>query len=152
MARIEEQIDIAASSPSVFSFCHDPAKRPQWDERVLRVEVLTASPVRQGTLIRVDAGRSGRFLFSWDGEYASYRYPQGSTVQVLDAAPSSPFKSGSEKWQFSSSGDGTRLNLVWDYRPRGFIASIIDGLWGRASTRRAIRCSLANLKRLIEAG
>lgn len=152
MARIEESIEIAAPSANVFRFCHEVERQPDWDVRVTRVELLTSRPVRQGTLIRVDAGRASGNIFSWDGEYVSFQYPTTSTVKVLDAAPSSPFKSGSETWQFTSTGSGTRFTLVWDYTPRGLFARIGDALGGRASIRRAIRRSLANLKALIESG
>jgi hypothetical protein len=152
MARIEESIEIAASPASVFRLCHEPEKRPDWDERVTRVELLTSRPVRQGTLVRVDAGRAGEALFSWDGEYVGFQYSISSTVKVLDAAPSSPFKSGGESWQFVALGGGTRLTIVWEYTPRGILARIGDALGGRASARRAIRRSLVNLKKLIEGG
>jgi hypothetical protein len=152
MARIEERIDIAAAPATVFRFCHDPTRRPDWDERVVGVELLTPKPVRRGTLIRVDAGRSGKFLFSWDAEYAEFQFPFSSTLRVLDAAPSSPFDRGSERWQFGPAGGGTRFALAWDYRPRGFLARIADALGRRASTRRAIQHSLANLKAMIEGG
>ena len=158
MACIEEHIEIAAAPAVVFRFCHDAARRPDWDERVVGVELLTTSPLRRGTLLRIDAGRSGKFLFSWDAEYAEFRFPHSSKLQVLDAAPSSPFGAGSESWRFgsvssvSSMGGGTRFTLTWDYQPRGLLARIADVLGRRASTRRAIRRSLANLKAMIEAG
>ena len=63
-----------------------------------------------------------------------------------------PFGTGSESWQFSSTSGGTRFTLVWDYQPRGFLARLADLLGRRASTRRAIRRSLVNLKQVIEAG
>lgn len=152
MARIEESINIAAAPATVFRFCHDIARRPDWDERVVGVELLTSAPVRRGTLVRIDAGRSGRFLFSWDAEYASYQFPSGSTLKVLDAAPSSPFRAGTETWKFSQSGGETRFTLIWDYQPRGFIARVADALGRRTATHRAIRRSLENLKTLIETG
>ena len=151
MARIEDHIDIAAAPAVVFRFCHDAARRPEWDERVTRVELLTPKPVRRGTLLRIDAGRSGRFLFSWDAEYADFQFPYSSTLRVIDAAPSSPFGTGSESWQFGPAGGGTRFTLVWEYKPRGFLARIADALGQRAVTRRAIHRSLANLKELLEA-
>jgi hypothetical protein len=152
MARIEAHIEIAAAPANVFRFCHDVARRPDWDERVVGVELLTSAPIRRGTLLRVDAGRSGKFLFSWDAEYAEFQFPSSSTLRVLDAAPSSPFGAGSESWQFSSAGGGTRFTLAWEYQPRGLLYRLADLLGGRASTRRAIRRSLTNLKRVIEAG
>ena len=152
MARIEERIEIAAASASLFRFCHDVARRPDWDVRVVRAELLTPAPVRRGTLLRIDAGRSGKFLFSWDAEYAEFQFPSSSTLRVLDAAPSSPFGAGSERWQFSSVSGGTRFTIVWDYQPNGILARLADVLGGRASTRRAIRRSLANLKKIVEAG
>ena len=151
MARIEASIEIAAAPTTVFRFCHDLDRRPDWDERVVGVETITPGPVRRGSLIRIDAGRSGRFLFTWDAEYTSYQLPGGSTLKVIDAAPSSPFRSGTETWEFSLSGSGTRFTLTWDYQPRGFIARIADALGRRGATRRAIQRSLENLKALIEA-
>jgi hypothetical protein len=150
MPRIEAQVEIAASPSSVFRFCHDVTRRPDWDERMVGVELLTPEPVRRGTLIRVDAGRGGRYLYSWDGEYAEFQFPVGSSLRVIDAAPSSPFRSGTERWDFSSIGGGTRLRLVWEYQPRGLIARVSDFLGGRSSTHRALRRSLVNLKALIE--
>ncbi len=151
MARIEEHIDIAAATATVFLFCHDITRRPDWDECVVRVKLLSAPPLRSGTLIRVDTRHSGGFVFTWEGEYSAFQFPSSSTVRVLDAAPSSPFGVGStEKWTFSSAGGGTRFTLVWNYQPQGFLRRIADRLGGRASTRRAIKRSLANLKTMIE--
>jgi len=152
MARIEEHIEIAVAPSALFRFCHDDTRRPDWDEQVMRIELLTSKPVRRGTLFRVDASRSGKFAFSWEAEYAEFQFPSSSTVRVLDAAPSSPFSTGTERWQFSSVSGGTRLTVVWDYQPRGFLARIANALGRRAATRRAIRRSLANLKTMIEAG
>jgi len=152
MARIEESINIVAAPTAVFRLCHDIARRPEWDTRVVGVELLTPAPLRRGSLVRVEAGRGGKFLFSWDAEYSGYQFPSSSTLKVLDAAPSSPFISGSETWQFSKSDDGTRFTLIWEYKPRGFIARIKDALGGRSAARRAIRRSLDNLKSLAEAG
>jgi hypothetical protein len=152
MARIEESIEITAAPADVFRLCHDPKRRSEWDVRVVGVELLTPGPIRRGSLIRIDAGRSGQFLFTWDAEYTSYQWPGSSTLKVIDAAPSSPFRVGTENWQFNKSGGGTRFTLTWDYQPRGFIARVADALWRRAGTRRAIRRSLNNLKTLIEAG
>ena len=150
MARIEDSIDIAATPSAAFRFCHDPTHRAEWDERVTGIELLTPGPVRRGTLLRIDAGRSGKFLFSWDAEYAGFQFPRSSTLRVIDAAPSSPFVSGTEKWDFGPASGGTRFSLAWEYKPRSFFARIADALGQRAATRRAIRHSLANLKQLLE--
>jgi len=153
MPHIEEHVDIAAALADVFRYCHDIASRPQWDEQVAHVELLTSPPLRQGTLIRIDTGHSGGAVFSWDAECVGFQFPLSSRVRVIDTAPSSPFAAGSElSWQFSSVSGGTRLTWVWDYRPRGILARIADKLGGRASTQRAIRRSLAKLKAKIEGG
>lgn len=151
MARIEASIEIAASPMKVFRFCHDLSHWPEWDDRVVGVEMITTPPPRRGSLIRIDAGRSGRYRFTWEGEFSNYQMPSGSTLKVLDAAPSSPFKSGTETWQFGQSGGGTRFTIIWEYQARGIISRIMDALGGRGATRRAIRRSLHNAKNLIEA-
>jgi hypothetical protein len=150
MPVIEDHVDIAAAPADVFRFCHDIATRPDWDERVKRVELLSRAPIRGGTLIQVDAASSGRYAFTWDGEYESFHFPRDSAVRVLDAAPSSPFVGGTEKWEFSSAAGGTRFSLTWDYETRGFLGRIVDLLGRRAATRGAIKRSLASLKGLIE--
>jgi hypothetical protein len=153
MARIEAQIEIAAAPSDVFRFCHDVTRRAEWDERVSGIEMLSPSPVRQGTLLSVDASRGGRYVFSWDAEYTEFKYPSGSQVRVLNAAPSSPYKAGTESWNFISTGavrGGTRFAVVWEYEPRNILARILDAVVGRASNQRAVRRSLSNLKELIE--
>lgn len=153
MPRIEAQIEIGAASATLFRFCHDVTKRSLWDERVMAMEMLSPAPVRQGTLVRIDAAQAGEFAFTWDAEYVEFHFPQSSTLQVLDAAPSSSFASGSETWRFSSLGGGkTRFALVWEYRPRGLIGRLLDHLGRRAATRKMIQRSLENLKTLVEAG
>jgi uncharacterized protein YndB with AHSA1/START domain len=152
MARIEASIEIAAAPMIVFRFCHDLARWPEWNARVVGTEMITSGPVRRGSLIRIDAGRSGQYRFTWEAEYVSYQMPSGSTLKVLDAAPSSPFKSGMETWQLSHVPGGTRFTLIWEYEPRGFISRVTDALGGRSATQRAIRRSLNNLKALIETG
>lgn len=153
MPQIEAHIDIAAPRADVFRFCHDVTRWPEWDEQVTRVELLTPRPIRQGTLLRIDSKHAGGAVFSWDAEYISFQLPQGSKVQVIDAASSSPFGVGSVvSWQFSPAGAGTRFTWTWNYEPRGFLARLADMLGRRASTQRAIQRSLANLKALVEAG
>jgi uncharacterized membrane protein len=152
MPCIEEHIEIAAAPSSVFRFCHDFTRWPEWNERIVSVEMLSPQPVRRGALFSIDAGRGGRYLFSWDAEYVEFQFPQQSVLRVVDAAPSSPFKTGTESWQYSSTGGGTRFTLVWDYQLRNLIARIADALGRRAATRRDIRRSLINLKKLIETG
>jgi hypothetical protein len=151
--RIEEHIDIAVRPAEVFRFCHDITSRPEWDQQVMHIELLTPTPIRQGTLLRFDAKHGRGSVFSWDAEVVSYHFPLSSRLRVLDSASSSPFGPRSElSWKFSSVGNDTRLTWVWDYRPRGFLARILDALGGRAATQRAIRNSLSNLKAMIESG
>jgi uncharacterized protein YndB with AHSA1/START domain len=151
---IQETVDIEAGPADVFRFCHDAASRPEWDELVLRIEFLTPPPMRTGTLLRIDARPGGRStVFSWDAEVVSYHFPLNSTVRVPDTAFSSPFGPGSEvSWEFSSVTGGTRVTWTWNYKPRGFFASVRDVLGGRGATQRAIRKSLDNLKEMIEGG
>jgi hypothetical protein len=151
MPRIDEQIEIAAAPTDVFRQAHDVDARPEWDARVVNMKLLSPPPVRSGTLFRVDAARGGQYAFSWDGEYSAFHFPSGSTIRVIDAAPSSSFARGStETWDFSSYGGQTRFSITWEYSTRGFVNRVLDALGRRGSTRRAIRRSLANLKELME--
>lgn len=152
MPTIQEQIEIAAARVDVFRFCHDITGWADWNEHVVAVELLTPSPIRTGTLLRID-GDMGGSVFSWDAEYIGFQLPSGSKLRVLDAASSSPFSAGSVlSWGFESTGSNTRLIWSWDYKPSGFLAGIADKLGKRAATQRAIRRSLENLKALVESG
>ena len=150
MARIEESIEIPAARSDLFRFCHDIAKRPQWDERVVRIKSLSPGSPRRGSMLSVDAGRGGEFAYTWDGEYSEYQFLNSSMLRVMDSAPSAPFKSGSESWTFNSTGAGTtELKILWVYEPRGMINRVLDVVFRRAATRRAIRRSLANLRKMF---
>ena len=152
MPTIREDIEIEARQGEVFRFCHDVNTRPEWDEQVARVELLTPPPIRQGTLLRIDA-TSGGALFTWDGEVIAYQFPSRSRLRVIDAASTSPFARDSQlTWEFNSAGSGTHFTWTWEYRLRGFIARIKNTLGGQTSTQRAIRNSMKNLKRLLEEG
>ena len=152
MPRIEERVEIAAPTSTVFRACHDAAKRPEWDERMRRMELITPAPIRQGTLFQVDAVAPSGAIFGWEGEYAEFKYPISAALKVLDAAPSSPFKSGVEEWQYGAVSGHTHLTFVWEYQPRNIILRVVDAVAGRAMTRRAIRRSLINLKEMVENG
>jgi uncharacterized protein YndB with AHSA1/START domain len=152
MARIQASIEIHARPREVFRFCHDLARRPEWDERVMAVEMITPPPLRTGSVIRIDAGHDGQFLFTWDAEYLRYYIPTESALRVLDAAPSSPFKTGTLTWRFEQSSHGTRFTIIWEYQPRGFLARIGDALGRRHATQGAIQHSLKNVKNRIESG
>ncbi len=153
MPRIEHKIEIAARPADVFRFCHNVASRPEWDDQVVHVELLTPAPIRLGTLLRVDGRHAGGSVFSWDAEVVGYHFPVSSTLRVIDAASSSPFAPGSKlSWDFSSVGSDTRFKWVWEYRPQGIVSRIMDSLGGRASSHRAIKHSLKKLKEMIESG
>ena len=152
MPRIEEKIEISAARADVFKFCHDVKQRPEWDEQMDNVEILSPGPLRLGTLVRVDA-RQGGSVFSWDGEVSAYTFLQSSRVRVLDVAKTSPFGRGSEIiWEFEPTGNGTRMTWIWDYKSNGFVSRIMDGLGRRSSARRAIKRSLVNIKSMMESG
>ncbi|MCP4543262.1 MAG: hypothetical protein GY832_39615 [Chloroflexi bacterium] len=152
MPSIEESIEIAAAPATVFKLCHNADRWTEWNDRVVGVELLSSNMVRRGTLLSIDAGRAKKFLFSWDAEYTEFQFPRASTLRVINAAPSSPFKSGSESWRFDSVGGGTCVTVLWKYEHRNFLTRITDTLGQRTATRNSIRRSLANLKVLVEAG
>ena len=151
MPSIEAQIEIAARASDVFRFCHDVDRRPDWDVRISRVNLLSPKPIRRGTVVRIDTDpASGGPVFSWEAEFVEYHYPSSSKLKVIDAAPSSYFVDGTEQWRFSRSGSGTTATVTWDYQPRGILGRITD-LFRRRTIRQAIRQSLENLKQALEA-
>jgi uncharacterized protein YndB with AHSA1/START domain len=150
MPSIRKQVHIEARPTSVFRFCHDPDRRPEWDERVSRMKILTPKPIRRGTVVRVDAQPPAGDVFSWEGEFKEYHFPSSSRLEVIDVAPSSHFVEASEEWDFRRSDNGTDLTVLWEYRPRGILGRLLDAAVRRSSTARAIAQSLENLKSIVE--
>ncbi len=152
MTGIVEKIEVGSRPRDVFRLCHDADRRPEWDERVARFRVLTPKPIRSGSLVRVDTQpATGGVVFSWEGEFVEYAYGSRSRLEVIDAARSSYFVSGSETWEVGRSGDGARVVFTWEYVPRGILGRIADTLVRRRQIRQAIVQSLKNLKRTAEA-
>ena len=154
MPKIEEQIDINVARLDVFRYCHDLSSWSDWDEQVKFAELISPKPVRQGTLLRIDAQHPGGAIFTWEAEYLQYQMPDGSTISALDTAPSSPFAAGSTlAWDFNTiDGSTTRVKWTWEYKPRGFFANVLDKLGRGNATQRAMRRSLAKLKEALESG
>jgi uncharacterized protein YndB with AHSA1/START domain len=151
MPTIQKRIQIEARPTGVFRFCHDMDRRPEWDERVTRVSILTPKPIRRGTVVRIDTEPPMGDVFSWEGEYREFHFPSSSRLDVIDVAPSSHFVEGSEVWEFRRSGNGTELSLLWKYKPRGILGTVLDLTVRRHAVRRAVAQSLENLKEMIEA-
>ncbi len=151
MPRIEKEIEIAARPMTVFRSCHDMARRPEWDERITRAELLTPKPIRRGSVVRFDTQLAAGAVFSWEGSFVEFSFPSRSRIEVIDAAPSSHFVDGSEEWRFTRSSEGTKFSLLWTYRPRGILGRILDIAVRRRAIRRAIAQSLEKLKGMIEA-
>jgi uncharacterized membrane protein len=151
MPRIHEQIQIEAGTTMVFRFCHDLDRRPEWDERMTRVQALTPKPIRRGTVVRADTRPPMGSVFSWEGEFVEFHFPRRSRIEVIDVAPSSHFVDGSEEWGFRRASDGTEVSFLWEYRPRGILGRILDIIVRRRAIRRAVAQSLENLKGMIEA-
>lgn len=150
MAKITEQIHIQAAPADVFKLCHDLERRAEWDELVAHAEALSPGPLRQGALLRIDSGTAAGAIYTYDAEIESYRFPNHSALRVIDAAPSSPFVSGKMTWSFDRADGGTRLSVVWEYKPRGILGRLKNALGRGLLTGRAIRRSLQNLKKLAE--
>ncbi|TET53100.1 MAG: SRPBCC family protein [Anaerolineales bacterium] len=153
MTRISESIQIGAAPTEVFRFCHDLKRRPEWDERVDRIELQGFSNVlRNGALVRVDSHAARGLPYSWEGEYTQFRSPRGSTVRIMETARVSNLNpGGSEEWQFEPAEGGTCFTIIWTYEPRGLLGRMLDPLGRRAANRRAIRHSLQRAKAQIEA-
>ena len=154
MPRLSEQIEIEAARVDVFRFCYDLNNWPEWNEQVVAVEILGSPPIRRGTLLRIEGKHGRSAVFSWEAEVVNYQMTSGSTIRAIDTAGTSPFASGSElKWAFDSmEGGRTRVTWTWDYKNRGFFASLKNALGGKSTMHRAIKQSLNNLKTLLESG
>lgn len=145
--KIESSVSIEATPEQVWAVIQNPARRLEWDARIIANEVLTPGPIGKGTRSRVT--------------YSFFGAPSAIEIEMVSWQP--PLRSGVKctfvgsadtlagSWNFTPDGAGA---TVWTTRlvltcpgPLGRLKELIFG----SMTARLTTVSQANLKRLVEA-
>jgi hypothetical protein len=143
MAHIEGEIVIKRPVDEVFDFVADERNEPRYNPRMLRAEKVSDGPIGEGTQFRAEtATRRGSAEMAI--EITRYERPsrlESSTrLSNMDIAGTLTFDPVPE---------GTRMQWVWDVRPRG-VLKLMDPIISRMGERQE-RTIWTNLKRVLEA-
>lgn len=144
MVRIEGDIVIKRPREEVFDFVADERNEPRYNPRMIRSEKVTDGPVGQGSCFRAEIMTRGgkaemtiqNTAYDRPRRLASTTYLSNMEIRgalIFDRVP-----------------DGTRLQWVWELRPRGLlkVMSPVVARIGKHQEREIWN----NLKRLLEGG
>lgn len=147
--RIEEQVRIDAPRQLVWDIIQNPARRIEWDARVVSAEFLSPPPCGKGSIIRVTVKMFG-MEFPAVMEYVNWAPPGRSAVRTVDGYGNTSDAAGS--WRFDDNPDGsTTFSTTIMLSKKGKIfGRIFEQVMGSAF-ERLTRQSLQNLKKLVEA-
>ena len=143
MAHIEGDIVIERPVDEVFDFVADERNEPRYNPRMLSAEKVTDGPIGEGTQFRAEtATRRGSAEMAI--EITRYERPsrlESSTrLSNMDIAGALTFDPVPE---------GTRMQWVWDVRPRG-VLKLMGPFISRMGERQE-RIVWTSLKRVLEA-
>jgi len=144
MARIEGEITIHRPVEEVFDFVADERNEPQYNPRMLDVQLISDAPIGLGARFRAEL-RTGRGTMPMTIEFTGFSRPIR-----LASVTHSPMMDTTGALTFEPAGDGTRMRWSWDVEPRGLLR-LMPGVVGVIG-RRQERTIWGNLKRLLESG
>ena len=148
---IEESISITAAPEAVFDLVQDSARRPEWDERVLRAWVERASAPGKGARLFVQARVLGPLTATTELEYVLFERPRRTAVKIVATRGPALMRAGGGTWIFAGVDGGTRFTTRFGYEVHGgALGRVLDRWFFRGSMERLTRSSLSNLKRLLE--
>lgn len=103
MASCNFSVDIEAPIETVWLLTQSPARRPEWDYRIIKAELVDASAPQKGAKFRSIGRLFGPFQLEM--EYVTVEPNQRSAVRLV-ASKGIPFKSGGGSWHYKDLGNG----------------------------------------------
>jgi uncharacterized protein YndB with AHSA1/START domain len=143
MAHIEGDIVIKRPVDEVFDFVADERNEPRYNPRMLRAEKVSDGPIGVGTQFRAEtATRRG----SAEMAIEITRYERPSRLESSTRLSNMDIAGA---LTFDPVPGGTRMQWVWDVRPRG-VLKLMGPIISRMGERQE-RTIWTNLKRVLEA-
>lgn len=143
MATIERSIVINASYEDIDKYAIDATTWPSWFEGVDSVEVASGFPEAGGT-VAAQYKTSG---ITFELTMTSREIVHGSHL-IIDMEG---MISGTQEWRYMAEGNGTRLEVQFDYKMKGGgLGAVADKLVVERMNASNLEKSLSNLKNLVE--
>lgn len=150
MATFDIAIEIDAPIELVWVLTQSAERRPEWDARVERVELLNSESQQKGTIMRTVGKAWGR-PFYMDLKTVAFDIGQRCAV-VLVGAEGMPFDKGGGTWKYEELGESRcRFRATQNFTPK-------DTRFGKFADRwlyqpylaRTTKQSMLRLKRIAE--
>lgn len=150
MAKFDIDIEIDAPVEVVWVLTQSAQRRPEWDVRVTRAELLNADDQRKGTIMRT-IGKAWGKSFHMDLETVVFDIGQRCTV-LLVGAQGLPFAKGGGTWKYEELGETRcRFRATQSFSPNATrLGRLADRWLYQPYLARTTRQSLLRLKRLAE--
>jgi hypothetical protein len=146
--RIESTVVINAPREYVWQVIQDPARRTEWDDRVVSVRQLNSGPLGRGGRLEVITSMYG-LDFPAVLEFVNWNYPARSAMKSIEIGGGISSVAGS--WNFDENPDGSTTwttTIILNEEP-GLLGKLMIGLLAK-TFEQLTKKSQKNLKRLIE--
>lgn len=151
MARYDTSIEIDAPVEVVWALTQSAERRPEWDGRVERVELLNADTQKKGTIMRTLGSAWGK-PFYFDLETVVFEACSKCSVTLVGSR-GMPFVKGGGTWKYEELGESRcRFRATQNFNPRDtLLGRIADKLLYQPYLVRTTNQSLIRLKKVAEA-
>jgi uncharacterized protein YndB with AHSA1/START domain len=143
MAHIEGEIVIKRPVDEVFDFVADERNEPRYNPRMVRAEKVSDGPIGVGTQFHAETATrrgSAEMAIEITRHERPSRLESSTRLSNMDIAGA---------LTFDPVPGGTRMQWVWDVRPRG-VLKLMSPIISRMGERQE-RIIWTNLKRVLEA-
>lgn len=148
MGRFECSVTIRRPIEEVFAVLTDPTRSPEWSKHSVRGELLTEGPPRVGSRRRtVVKGFGGIGTMESVFEVTEIDPLRAVALRQVSASWGG---TGSTRYTFTPTEDGTRVDWTWELNATGLMKLLMGPML--ALTRRMFQADLENLKKLMESG
>jgi uncharacterized protein YndB with AHSA1/START domain len=145
LAKAELSVTIDRPIDEVFRVLSTPDLTPKWSPSAIEEHLTTPGPVRIGSRRHATVRAPGGRTMENDAEVTAFEPNRRMAMKSIAGAIDF-----SVEWTFHEVADGTRVDWVWDFQPRGLLWFIGGPL--AATFRRMFRKDLDRLKAMMEAG
>ena len=143
MPRIEESVDIKRPAERVFAYTTDAKNWPKWQSTIPGAEQTSPGPVGVGTTFKGTIRMMGLGM-KWTARATEYepnrRFGKAITCGSI---------TNEQHNTYEPADGGTRFTIVYDMKVSGPMKLLSPMIVG--ATRKALKETLDNLKRLLEA-
>jgi len=144
MTTIKKSIVINASVEQVEAFLNDPQRLPEWYPGVTAIDPSPGYPVEVNSSCNITYKAGG---VTMDSKFTTIdNVPLSKRTFKMDG-----MVIGTNRWDLSQEGSGTKVDLTIDYEMAGGgLGKIVDKLLVERMNEKNAATSLENLKSMVE--